>query len=225
MKAIVPICIFVLFVAGCIKTPKDEHYSIKGKMLKDCNGTPLALYGLTLHYKASLFDDKNDRDWTTTTDLQGNFTFPNIPGNYRGNLYLYSQDHQPWGGNFDTPFGAIDGQTIDLGTFYEEFKMFTVARFNVNTNSFSPSDTLYIGGVTDDFQYYYPVPVSVIVSDSELSLNSGIGQGNPKGWGFVWGRNKRDFDSARLNANMAYHLVYSKIGICTLPDTTFLSIP
>src|SRR5690606_23609184 len=127
MKAILIICVFSILASGCKKIlGSDGTYSIKGKMLRDCSGAPFAIYNLRLHHQGGPIT-YDSRDWTTTTDLDGNFVFSNIPIKYNGAFRMLDDEGKTWW--LEGGILIINKDIIDIGTFYGEQKIFTVAKF------------------------------------------------------------------------------------------------
>ena len=113
----------------------------------------------------------------------------------------------------------INGDVINWN-FYGNRITYTVAKFNINSSHFNTNDTLYIG-YNVDYKSFYPIPSQTVVT---FQSTGGPGRPTNKDFGLIWGKNKKDFDSAR-NSMGRYHMVYSKSATCVYPDTTYISIP
>src|SRR5690606_2215757 len=105
------------------------------------------------------------KEWYTTTDLQGNFTFTDIPVKYNSSLYLThvidAENLVRWADNFETGYGLQDGQVVDLGTFYEQQILYTMAKLKIDKSKFASTDTLYVGDGMGNYNLYYPIPDQV----------------------------------------------------------------
>ena len=195
-------------------------YTIKGKYFKDCTGEPVVGYNLRLKVQTGY--GKSDNIGFDTTDVEGNYEFKNISLKYIENVRILHDIDE----NSSISLGGevllgniINGDVINWN-FYGNRITYTVAKFNINSSHFNTNDTLYIG-YNVDYKSFYPIPSQTVVT---FQSTGGPGRPTNKDFGLIWGKNKKDFDSAR-NSMGRYHMVYSKSATCVYPDTTYISIP
>lgn len=232
MKTLIPIFILLFFAGGCKKAliSSGWTYSIKGKMLQDCNGTPIANYDLQLKYKsAGPLDEPSKILGTTTTDAQGNFTISGIPIEYLNSLYLQhvvnANDVDNWWYSGSVKRPANDNEVVDLGTFYGEYELNSVVKLDIDNTKFGTNDTLYVGNL-GDFRALYPIPTTTILTFSKSQMNSLVWF-YEKGLGLQWGIGKAYYNSLNTPnppSDWELHRFFAKQTLCGYGDTTYYKI-
>lgn len=229
----IPLLAIIAF-CGCNKIGGTTNtYNLKGRMLQDCTGKPLALYSMNLFWKAPSSLYTSQELGTATTDLQGNFTISNISSKYLEGLQLYhhldADNIVKWYSNFSVPIMPGDnGRTVDLGDFYIAQEKKSLLKLTINTSSFKPTDTLYIGIHSNYYRRVFPITASAFVEFSTVISVPALSENPPQNFALYWGAGKAYFDSLNSPlppANASQHLFYAKTAICANPDTTYQTIP
>jgi hypothetical protein len=76
-KYIFLVCIFAMIFSGCETNNESKKRVVKGRILLDCSGKPLANTKIELMGKPTLLSSSVYEE--TTTDAQGNFAFSYVP--------------------------------------------------------------------------------------------------------------------------------------------------
>jgi hypothetical protein len=227
-----PVYLLICFMLlGSCRKNSDNPYHFKGRLVKDCSGTPLAGYKLRLHQKGDLFNSGGGEKGTATTDAQGYFDL--VCGDLSGlGTYLrYGQD-KPFDVNvFDdlTGLKATD-RTFELGTIYER-ATFTTS-LDIQTGSSHPvSDTLFIGRHRSNYDTIHPMNAGTIRKTFTAERLAITGRLDSSVTSIFWGIGRKDFDSA-LNYSLThkatepqYHRINISAGPCAPANTVTLQIP
>ena len=155
---IITVLLAVSFLAACKKSkegPVPINFTLKGRLLKDCSGIPVANERLNiLSRQFAVISNGYGRKeiGSGSTDIEGYFSIICARFERGGIIYL----KQSWA---DSNTGGIDvearaGDVIDIGDVYEHYTAASVLQFNFAQ---SHTDTLFVANwdATDTF-FVYP---------------------------------------------------------------------
>jgi hypothetical protein len=231
LKPLVVIAVILLF-ASCGKKG-DNPYHIKGKLVADCSGTPVAGIRLRVHQKTNLFGGGGGDKGFDTTDAAGNFDIicPDLNGLGTYLEYGSGDDYEKTIFNDIPVSGTGDNSRVyDLGTVFEQATFSTALKIDIGTSR-PTADTLYYGRSRIDYDIIAPMNAGtyqkafsgsgMVISNTDDSSRMSI----------FWGIGRKDFDSA-LNYRSQhradepqYHLVTTSVPPCIQGNTVTLSIP
>jgi hypothetical protein len=123
----------ILLFASCLGTSNKKELVVKGRILLDCSGKPLANNKIELRGERTLLGNPVYEE--TTTDAEGNFAFTYKP---KGGQFLLIRS--------DSHGRLIDlvpeGKNIDLGEIYTYHVTSFIYKLKV-LNPYTADDTLY----------------------------------------------------------------------------------
>ena len=206
-------------------------YTIRGRFLKDCNGEPIANYGIRLEQNGGLFSKSRDLA-KDTTDANGYYEFTNIPINNKENLEVLHDikwdQVTNWGGTRGSLGNIKDGDVITWN-FYGSYQINVLLKLDIDASSFNPNDTLYIGRDKDNFKILYPIPTKSILTFNRNILVPSLSQLPTGGLFYInWGVGKNFYDSLNKPNTLIdvdNYTLKAKPTICVMPDTSYFTIP
>ena len=226
--------VLILILAGSCNKSSQQDYHFRGRLVKDCSGTPLANQKLRLYQKTNLFGGGGGDKGFATTDAAGNFDLacPDLDG--LGVYLTYGSGGAETGkiidGEIPVASSGANGRTFELGTFYERAEF--VAAVDIRTgNAGGSQDTLYYGQSRIDYKVIYPITPGV---RREVYKYRGAYMSSAPDTLFAriyWGIGRKDFDSS-LNYRLThradepqYRLFRMTASLCAEGPAAVLDIP
>lgn len=205
-------------------------YTLKGRILRDCSGTPIAGAKLRVSFSSgSVLNPEYDASaGSGTTAADG--TFQIECENHGSGLISLHSDAGNTGVNWvnDYEIANTEDATLDFGTLYETFQLTLLVKFTAT--SLSLNDTLYFGEYkTRSWDTVVGLNGSIVfASTSESFGDRPPYQGVRRlAWGIGLSDYHRAIDSLESSSNSGvnYHVVASKLNICDERDTTNVLVP
>jgi len=204
----------------------DGTITYKGRILRDCSGTPLAFQTVDISFKPDynpFNSNKEVADEHTTTDQYGNFCIT-VPHPGAGKIQLWHDlgTNHPY--LFVDDYGVTytkPGDTIDLHTIYmNDLWKYCVVNIHLGNTR---SDTLYFGTGSSTYKTIYPVKKgqSTVFTFAEPLTPSSLQYQDS--FLFAKAYSKKSYDSLLLaRAKQYYTVVYGHL--CAPKDTTDITI-
>ena len=220
----------LLSVAACKKTFLSKHtFTLKGTLIEDCSGTPLAFDTVYLFHKTEGWPSSS---WSlkTISDANGNFSIPNISKSYTKNFDLSYKDGHGGGGGIShyTPsLNDEDEQIIDLGKLYHTYMVYTAFTLNIDKTKFGAGDTLFVGYDHYNTDTLYPIPSSAMITLTQRHYDEYPFAPEDSILVF-WSNHRSHYDSLLSNyqpVNSVLHKFYSKATFCSASVTGNFTIP
>ncbi len=220
---------YLITFSSCKKTNTENSYEIKGRILKNCNQDPLANYSLEI-YGLTTFNGSKTLA-TTTTDPNGYFTFSNIAREDCADVYMkhiIDDNYVTTWAHFPVVPGLNeDLKVFELGDFYKNATVNTLAVLNINSSHYRSMDTLYIGFDLSSYQAEFPIPQKHVYLHSSNSSYFRAESIKPE-IHINWGVGKSFWDSLHTpfsGIEFKDYTIIAKQSVCTYPDTTYYHIP
>lgn len=226
-KILIAVCCGLMFL-GCNKsddTPSGGNvYHIKGKLIKDCSGTPMSHYAIRLLSGTTTIA----RD---TTDANGNFdiTCDTL-------TFDVMAVHDTIGATSDYMIrrqftGMRFGNTYDWGTINKSWVTRALFKITVTDATAMPDGNLYVAMPFSTPQIYAVSAGNQTIIDwfvygsgyEDFQMNSH--------YRLYWGCTRQELDSV-INLSPAndmyrspYHLLTAPYKLCGLADTVYVTLP
>lgn len=203
----------VFFTNSCTKK-NDAPFTIKGVLLRDCDGNPLKNQKLHIeYYKKTTNGTESDKNvGSAISDSSGQFSI--VCSSYKGTGEWTLVNEGAW--SLRIPTSWDENRVVNLGNVYSTVTYYADVFITVS-GVFSPSDTLFIGTAdlnktfTTDVKYIYPIENKTYQFSYKFETNSrSTAFSTIESQNLWWGLGKKEEES-RLQAN-TFRMKYDICG-------------